>query len=49
MSALGASQVSQDGRMTGMFIELDSRCVRGFITPILQRRKVTQVQLSHER
>lgn len=35
----GASQVSKDGRMTGTFIELDSWCVRGFITPIYGGRK----------
>lgn len=35
----GVSQVSKEGRMTGTFIELDSRCVRGFITPIYQGRK----------
>lgn len=34
-----ASLVSKDGRMAFIFIELDSKCVRGF-HPILQLRKL---------
>ena len=45
----GVSQVSKDGRMTGALIERDSRCVRGVITPHLQRKTMTQLDLSHER
>lgn len=41
MLALEAFWVMKDGRMAVMFIEVDSLCVRGFITPILQRRKMT--------